>query len=167
MSFHKRPEEKLVRRAAKIWRQLIENPKFDNGDESMTGAIAVAMVTSIPTKTSPEAFDKFEEFIFQKMMTPLRNGYYPNLYLVVDYGPAKALRDAAEEAGLEIQFPWKTAVRVETNCVQVRSGDSSPCVSHYPLPDGRWLVTTLSGDDIDKVINHIMTGEPLGLTITE
>lgn len=37
-------------------------------------------------------------------------------------------------------------------------GAAAPDVYHYPMPDGRWLVCKLRGDDIHKVVALAMAG---------
>ena len=71
---------------------------------------------------------------------------------VLPAGADVFLRQAAERAGLKMEFPWKTTMHVENEYVCVSNGYGSAYVYHYPLSGDRWLATTLHGDDISKVI---------------
>lgn len=42
----------------------------------------------------------------------------------------------------------------------ILSSNRSEIVWHYPLPNGKWLVTRLQGSDIDKVIEYAVGGAP-------
>lgn len=50
--------------------------------------------------------------------------------------------------------------------LSVRNGYGSKTFYHYPLPNNRWLVTTLHGDpDMKRIIDIVESGSDLGLTI--
>lgn len=154
-----KPNEILIDRVVVIWKRLLGQPEYDNGDKGINGVLASGLASSLPNNSTPELFNKFGVELKKQLMEPNENGYY-NRDTSVDYGPCKALADSAEAVGLKMQFPWKTNVTFWDKCVNVRAGYSAPCKHHYPMPDGRWLITTLSGDEIDKIIDYVNGGKP-------
>ena len=91
--------------------------------------------------------------------------YFPK-WLDVDYGPCKELANAADKAGIpKSQFSCKSTVSMHDNHVSTSFGYGAENINHYPLSDGSWLLTTLSGSDMDKVKQSALDGNPLGLTI--
>lgn len=157
-----KPTELTARRAAEIWKGMLRAPKFDNGDDSSTGCMASMMARMIPGNITEERLDAFGERLVQLIMTPSGNNgsYFPDCSLFVDYGPCVALRDAAMQAGLDCEFPWKTHVHVGEGYVSVRHGYSAEPAFHYPLGDGKWLVTPLNGhaSEIEKIKRFVIDG---------
>lgn len=155
-----RPSDLLVKRAVELWKRMLRSPKFDNGDPSPVGGMASMMAMMIPTNTTEELLDKFGEELEKNILTPSEHSrdYYPNTSLHVDYGPDKAIGDAAEAAGLQCQFPWKTNMWIGDGCVSVSAGYAAANVYHYPLSDGKWLVTSLSGSEIEKIKKFVTDG---------
>jgi len=49
----------------------------------------------------------------------------------------------------------------------VSFGYGAPLTNYYPLPDGRWLLTSITANDAEmvKVISSVMGGNPLGLSV--
>ena len=102
-------------------------------------------------------------------MKHVGSGHYEN-NLHVDYGPDMLLSQAAEEAGLKMEFPWKTNMWLHNDCVAVRNGYAAPVQYHYPLDEDsqQWCVTTMSGTDGDRqlLLNSVRyLGNPLELEI--
>ncbi len=155
-----RPSDLLVKRAVELWKRMLRSPKFDNGDNGPNGGMASMLATMIPTNTTEELLDKFGVELEKTILTPSEHSrdYYPNTSLHVDYGPDKALGDAAEAAGLKCQFPWKTNMWIGDGCVSVSAGYAAANVYHYPLDNGKWLVTSLSGSEIDKIKRFVTDG---------
>lgn len=151
-----KPEEKIVDRAVELWKRMLKNPKFDNGDSSPTGFFAGAMAKMIPNNATDEVLQAFGEHLKNALMNidPEYKSEYYHSYLSVDYGPDKVLHTAAEKAGLKMEFPWKTTMHLWTDHVSVSAGYGAESIYHYPLSDGRWLMTTLSGSDISKIIAY-------------
>lgn len=117
-------------------------------------------------KTAPEDdMDRFEEALFQRLMTPKRPEWNPetdhyDYRLSCDYGPCNVLRDAMEACSLEFSNPIKTNLYISDGAVVVSAGYAAPNIYHYPLDGDRWLVTELRGRDISKVIEYIEGGQP-------
>jgi hypothetical protein len=155
-----RPSDLLVKRAVELWKRMLRSPKFDSGDNGPTGGMASMLASMIPTNTTEELLDAFGEELAKKILAPSEHNrdYYPNTGLHVDYGPDKNLSDAAEAAGLKVQFPWKTNMWIGEDYISVRYGYSAEVVYHYPLNDGKWLVTYLSGSEIEKIKKFVADG---------
>jgi hypothetical protein len=70
------------------------------------------------------------------------------------------LAQSAEEAGIDLAlFPWKTSMWIYEQYLSVAYGYGSESVYYYPF-DGKWLVTTLTGSDISKVLEYAKGGSP-------
>lgn len=113
----------------------------------------------IPRNNTAEVLGAFGVALKRLLKIPTEGGYYTT-YLGVDYDPDLILRKAADEAGLKMQFPWKTRMVIQAKCLSFAVGYVAEDVYHYPLPDDRWLVTTLRGSDIDKIIEYVNGGTP-------
>lgn len=152
---------------------MLRNPKYDNGDNSFAGMVTQTLAHMVrEAKPTPmDAIDRFGVELKKILMAPLeweaksyRQGEpttkYTTLfdYMSVDYGPDIPLSEAAKRAGLEMEFPWKTSMSLREDSVCLSYGYGAPYVYHYPLSGDRWLVTTLSGNDIDKIIALVEAG---------
>lgn len=154
-----KPDRRIVERAAELWVRMLRNPKYDNGDASFQGFVCKSLAEKLPSNANDDVLEKFREALIESMMKENERGYfYTSLY--VDYGPDEALHNAAEEAGLKMEFPWKTGMQVRDDCLAVSAGYGGQYVYHYPLDNNRWLVTALSGTDIGKVIDYVNGGKP-------
>lgn len=94
-------------------------------------------------------------------------GAYIDRHLGTDYGPDKPLSEAAEAAGLPVSaFSWKSSVSFYADdYVSASFGYGAPHMNHYPMPDGRWLITTLSGGEMPTIIKAVMDGRLPELTV--
>lgn len=158
-----RPSERIVDRAVSIWRRLLENPRYDNGDTSFPGGMCMAMAKMIPNNANADRLDSFCGHLRKWLLSPddeQRGTFWSKQSLAVDYGPGRGLIEAAAASGLKMEFPWKTSMWINDDHLHVRAGYSAETFYHYPLADGRWLVTTLSGSEISKVIEYIGGGKP-------
>ena len=162
------PNPHIVERAVDLWVQMLENPRYDNGDLSLHGTMASMLADEVPRNNTPEILDRFRVELRRCLIEPFTSSYtrsgvtYEETRLVewlrVDYDPDEVLRTAAERAGLEMQFPWKTSMTLEAGCLSVMQGYGAEPVYHYPLQDGRWLTSTLRGTDVAKVIAAVEEG---------
>lgn len=168
-----RPNPRIIKKAVQWWVDAIHDPKFDNlgdGPASAQDKLSSAfcgMVSSMKhMNPTAEQAAKFGEALEVALMTPSKSGYYQP-YVSVDYGPDMILDEAAKAAGLEkVQFPWKTSMHLGNNYFTARHGYGGEMKYHYPLSGDRWLITSLSGDDIQKIIDHIeASGDSLGLIV--
>lgn len=157
------PNELIVDRAVELWKRMLKNPRFDNGDNSFVGGMCAALAMTMPSNVDEEKLKVFGDALKKSLMTNTVGGgsyEYFTSDLSVDYDPCRVLLDAAKEAGLTAKFPWKTSMFLTDEYLSVSCGYGAELVSHYPLSDGRWLMTTLRGSDISKVIDVINGGEP-------
>jgi len=162
-----KPNEKIVDRAVEIWKRLLRNPKYDNlgkdmrdctFEDAMPNLMASVLTAKLPSNATPEVLDKFGKALKRRLLTTDEKYGFYIASLHVDYDPDRTLRDAADEVGLKMQFPWKTNMHIHESCVAVGDGYAAPFVYHYPLSNNRWLMTTLYGTDIDKVIKLVEEG---------
>ena len=160
------PTELTAKRAASIWRKLLADPVYDNlGDgpaspeDRFNTGMANAMISMLPNNATNELLDAFETKLAKELLNETRDPYI-RTSLSVDYHPCEILQFCADRVGLNMQFPWKTSMNVHGDHLSVRAGYGAPSMFHYPLPDGRWLVTTLHGSDISKVIDLVQGGTP-------
>jgi hypothetical protein len=172
---------KIIMRAVELWCRKLLNPKFDNGDDSDTGCMTHMLATiniqndknRIPDLSA--SIEKFRTVLTEKLIQLRDNpaeGEYFNTYLDVDYRPCLILAEAADIAGIpHSMFSCKSSVSMDryfpeaTGRVSTSFGYGAPHIYHYPLPDGRWLMTSLNGEDINLVINDVMVNNNLGLPI--
>ena len=149
------PNERIVDRAVELWKRALANPKYDNGDSSLGGIMTAGLAGQLPTNATPEVLKKFGDHLKSLLMNPDRQYGNKDIYisyLAVDYHPDLCLAEAAEKAGLKMEFPWKTYMYLTSENVCFAQGYCAPHVYHYPLSGGKWLITTLQGEDINKVI---------------
>lgn len=162
----------MISRAVELWCRKLFAPKFDNGDDSEAGFIGGMLATINLHKTKDaetNLSDKVEVFrtSLTKALIELRGSeeyFYP--WLNVDYYPCELLSNAAKEAEIpERLFSCKSSVKISDDYVTESFGYGAETFFHYQLSDGKWLITSLSGSDIDKIKNQIMNGNDLGLTV--
>lgn len=112
---------KTAKVAAKWWAEAVCDPKFDNGDKSVTGMFTSSMAKASVDVITPEQKEKFERGLSGAINTEL----YRNrpIHLKVDYHPDLLLNKIAEESGVsERNFPWKTTMLVKLGYVAVVNG---------------------------------------------
>lgn len=178
----------IIDRVAELWARMLKNPKFDNGDTSSNGGMALALaVIGSASHTKDAAFvakvDAFKGILAERLKflrdhdgevmpesewQDLGGNYRVTNYRFrhhtsVDYDPDELLDWAARAAGFEhtgkTLFPWKTDVSFyDENCVSVSAGYGAEQLYHYPLSNGRWLICELRGNDMPKIIAAIEAG---------
>lgn len=184
------PDDRIIDRAVDLWCRELRAPRFDNGDRSFIGAVGMGLAQNLARTEIEKVDDwvaaverfsvelstrlKFlrdnderprpqEEYDAEKRGTTgyVSANYYFDGHLDVDYHPSRRLAEAAEKAGVPTSaFSIKSSVYVGENFVETRFGYGADLVNHYPLPDGRWLLTTLRGSDMRKVVEYVMGGQP-------
>jgi hypothetical protein len=160
------PNPRIVDRAVELWKRMLANPEYKaTGDESgledqLTMARAASMAKMVPSNAAPERLEAFGVALKQRLLTASPEyGTYPDT-LHVDYGPDAVLGDAAKEVDLKLEWPWKTRMHLYDDRVGLAAGYAAGTVYHYPLSNGRWLMTTLQGSDITKIIEYVDGGQP-------
>jgi hypothetical protein len=174
-----KPNELIIDKACSLWVGMLSNPRFDalgrNGSDDPHGSMAkaqmLATVLAAEKKANFEQLQAFSKNLKSYLMNKIKidfehnnvfvaeDGYYHS-YLTVDYHPDLILYKAAEEAGIgEHLFPWKTRMEIHNSCLSLSYGYGTEYVYYYPCND-KWLVTTLCGSDISKVIEYMKGGHP-------
>ena len=168
--------DRLIERAAELWCRALKSPRFNNGDDSSQGVFTTALASlniEAAQQKSGDIDSKIEVFrgelskilLGKKAEQSQRRGYFW-ADLSCDYAPEDELAEAAAAAGVDTKlFSVKSSVYINDGYVTSKFGYGAVEFNHYPLEDGRWLITTLKGSDMDKVIASIANGNPLGLLI--
>ncbi len=162
----------MISRAVELWCRKLFTPKFDNGDDSGSGLFG-NMLASIninkaqcDTIDLPNKVEIFRESLTKNLIKSRDSGDYFNSWLDVDYQPCEALSNSAKEAEIpEVLFSVKSNVSIRDDYVTESFGYGTETLYHYQLSDGRWLITSLTGSDIEKIKKQIINGNSLGLTI--
>ena len=109
--------EKQIKTAVDWWAGAIQNPKFDNGDDSRSGGMSMILATLARTDVSQNQLESFKRALTEAIQenTPR--------HISVDYGPDMLLGAAMEKAGIPSNMaPWKTTMWLISDGVSVRHG---------------------------------------------
>ena len=162
----------IIGRAVELWCRSLFNPAFNNGDNSEAGAMGHMLATMNMQNAKAGVDDLrsrveiFRKTLIANLIKKRDGGDYFNCWLDTDYHPCADLAEAAAIAGIPNSlFSCKSSVMMREGCVNSSFGYGIEGQNHYPLPDGKWLITTLSGGDIDKVINQVIEGNLMGLVV--
>lgn len=171
-----KPNPRIVVRAAELWVQMLSNPKYDNlgknsnepPDSLLANTVASVLASKLPKNNTTEVLAHFGEELKTLLSGPIewesefggKREKHTTLFrdLGVDYHPDIPLQKAAERSGLKIEFPWKTHMWLNEDSLSLRYGYGAVAVYHYPISGNRWLVTTLNGSDIEKIIALVESG---------
>jgi hypothetical protein len=159
------PDERVIDRVVSLWIGALRDPKYDNGDTTGGSAISAAVVSCRSKNNDDATLARFGAELKKRLMNqfttpPSREGGEPYTRWItslgVDYGPDAVLSEAAKAAGLKMEFPWKTRMSFSTDNVNFREGYGALDVFHYPMPEGGWLTTTLSGskEDVAALVRY-------------
>jgi hypothetical protein len=151
--------ERIIDRAVAMWRLLLTNPKFDNGDDSSAGGVGfmLAILANQKANNTDENLDAFAKELKGRILAAKESEYFDVRWLEVDYAPCSVLAESANAVGLAIPvWPCKTRVTIDSDYMCVQSGYGASRQYHYPPSDGKWLITDLlGGDDLKKLITMI------------
>ncbi|WP_426106402.1 hypothetical protein [Massilia sp. TSP1-1-2] len=170
------PNPIIVDRAVELWMRALGAPVYRNAllgtPDGIAMAPVMALAAMLPKNNTPDILAAFGVALKRRLLEKQTSTHNPDYHfyadtLCVDYDPCPMLAAAAAEAGLKMEFPCKTHMWIAANYVSFSMGYGARDKHHYPMEGGRWLVTDLRGDDVDKVIGSIETGAPLGLTIEQ
>lgn len=161
------PNERIIDRAITLWKRALEAPIYRNeplGAATSQNLMAGVMATMIPKNNTPDVLDAFGRELKDSLMRQHQGERNPDYLfyersLCVDYDPCTLLAKAATTAGLRMQFPWKTYMDIQQDCLSFSMGYGAETIYHYPLANDRWLLTSLRGGDISKVIAAVDGGE--------
>jgi hypothetical protein len=167
----------IISKAVDIWCKKLLTPVFDNGDNSIQGYPAYMLATMNIQNDKSKIDDmevrveKFRQILTDELIRlrdiPADKEYFPP-WLDVDYGPCKVLGDAADKAGIpQSQFSCKSSVFMRSGGLSAHFGYGANDINYYPLPDGRWLLTSITADESEmgKIIDSVMGSNPLGLVV--
>ena len=167
------PNPRLCRMAARLWREKMEAPEFNqlgrprcgSADEVLAEMFSQVLTMKITAGTSARQLDRFEEELTTLLLTPYpfrgrgESAYLDTLEWVsslsTDYGPDFFLASAGERAGLpEAQFPIKSTMQLGRGHLCAAFGYGEMLRYYYPLPNARWLVTSLHGapEDVETLL---------------
>lgn len=154
--------EQIIDRAVVVWKRALANPVYRNTlpHEREHGQMEAmnAMTALLPKNNTTDVLDRFGAELKDLltngyMYTPTYGDKVPTLRktrsIHVDYHPDEVLKIAADRAGLKMEFPIKTSMYINQDSLSFSMGYGAPNDYHYPMPNGRWLVTTLSGEKND------------------
>jgi hypothetical protein len=166
------PTDEILQRAAALWGRAIRSGGWDNGDDSDRAGFAVAMVAlnrdaaMRTSNASKEAMVVAFEAALVLALKANRDAaaaepgkVWFRSIIGCDYSPDEILGRACEVSGLPaILLPCKSTVYLNHDHVGSRFGYGGQHLNHYPLGGGRWLLTTLSGEDMPIVIRAVQEG---------
>ena len=110
---------------AKWWRERLTRLHHDNGDNSQSSQIAVALADMLAAMNTPsvEQLDKFEEALTE--MLSKENAV--QVSLDCDYAPCGILSEAAAIARVDTSiFPWKVNTHTTDKVLSVKDGYGQP-----------------------------------------
>lgn len=163
-------KEEIIKRAVDLWCKKLKAPTYDNGDKSLQGVLGQGLA-AININHAMKGVDdldaqieKFRIALTESITNEASKDEYFYGELSVDYHPCRLLAEAGKIAGIPDRlFSIKSRAMIEDNYVSTSFGYGVANQNHYPLPDGRWLITTLKGsaDDMSKILTHAMTGNKI------
>ena len=165
---------KMIDRGVDLWCKKLFTPEFNNGDETIQGnmceILATETIMSVKSKI-PDLENRVEKF--RKELTDILresiSEYGFHAYLRVDYHSCQELAEAATKAEIPLcLLSVKSSVEIYEDHVSSSFGYGSPYINHFPLLDGRWLLTDLRGKldgDFQKILQHVHDGNSLGFTV--
>lgn len=177
----------MIDRAVELWCRKLRAPaEKNNGDSSSNGgmAFALAIINADADRKKINDIDgRVDDFksILSKKMKFARDhageptgrtlSYGPEHYREIsgldsDYSPDIELSAAANEANVPLSaFPWKSHMNIYSDHVYAAFGYAVEGRCHYPLANGRWLITSLRGGDITKIIEAVEAGQLTSLQV--
>ena len=160
---------KLIDRAVDLWCRALATPTFDNGMELTALKLSALHLASANNalESIPDLKERIEVFraeMTNKLVNSENERYCR--WLDVDYSPCRPLAEAADVAGISHSlFSIKSSVSINDNSITSSFGYGHERVYHYPLENGQWLITSLQGSDISKIIELVQGGNDLGLEV--
>jgi len=117
--------------AVEWWAKSLKSHKYDNGDDSRSGRMAVMLaLLSRGSGPSDSQIETFKSALADEL-GKAKNDYYS---VDTDYGPGYVLGIAADKAGINgSAFPWKTLMYFRNGGVQVASGYGATAVELMQL----------------------------------
>ena len=125
-----------IETAVNWWADAIKRPKFDNGDNSDAGGMAMMLATLAHKAPSAEQIETFKKALADEMAS---NERIEKFGLNSDYGPDGNLAEAMQQAGINPDIssvPWKTNMHFSDGEVTVSCGYGADYVKLYPVAVG-------------------------------
>lgn len=162
----------IIERAVELWCRKLKAPIFDNGDVSSNGFMGTALAT-MNIESAKESvsdmdlsIDVFRKSLTHTLIAARNSDSYFSCYLSTDYHPCEQLSNAADEAKIPHNlFSCKSSVYMYKDRVGASFGYGADTINHYPIATDKWLLTTLSGSDIHKIISEVNNGNEMGFEI--
>ena len=127
-------KREIAQVAAKWWADKLRYGTVQNNGEDMQ-SLMMTLLSMRGSKRNEEDIQRFEDVLAELIdqQLAMRGG----AYLRVDYHPEGLLRDAAEEANIDVSFalPVKTSMRVDSGTVMVAEGYGAEEKQLYPKVD--------------------------------
>lgn len=166
------PTKETANRAANIMREWLAGVSLmDNGETNFERKIMGNFLMGKIQESNPISEDNltaFTEALAEEIQSVNESGYSELSRLYIDYGIGGELADLADEHSIHhSHFPIKSSIYVGYDYITESKGYGSPTKYHYLLENGKWLITTLSGQDIEKVKDHVVNGTELVWEIQE
>ena len=118
--------EEQIEKASNWWSEQLRSPRFDNGDDSATGAMCHMMAALSYRSISDEKIDTFKSELKLRMFDCDEFAH-----IDVDYDPCQILLMSAKAADIDTSittFPWKTNMCFEDGKVMASLGYRAPFV---------------------------------------
>jgi hypothetical protein len=117
----------IAKLVAEWWADKISNPHFDIGDESIQGSMAMVLASRLVEPVLNQNKEKFISYLENMIEEILKKGPDCWIFLDVDYGPCRRLKEAADFADIGCHnFPWKTYMSISRNCIKAKSVYGTP-----------------------------------------
>jgi len=159
------PTKETAKYAANIVKEWLEDIHLmDNGEQDLEKKIFIDVMSMKIQEANPVSKETIEAFIedLEQEILKEKDGYHPLSSIRIDYGPPRELMELAEKHGIHYShFPIKTTLFIDSDYISISKGYGSPYVYHYLLSSGKWLITTLYGEYIDKIKDHVVNGTEL------
>jgi hypothetical protein len=117
--------------AASWWGETVCKPAFNNGDNSLDGAVTQLLAHLGTKQIDSDTKEKFIAELTNEIELKLASAK-GNIIVSVDYGPDKILSDAATSVHMtKLNFPLKTTMWINMNSIIVSSGYRAPIKELY------------------------------------
>lgn len=126
--------DEQINGAVDWWANALRNPKFDNGDDSPIGGLAMMLAITGRRGGPTEAqIATFKELLTAELAKEMDE--YDDLS--TDYHPCSELSLCADVAGIDdSHFPWKTIMNFRNGNIQVAYGYGAKLVELLPKAVG-------------------------------
>lgn len=117
--------DKICKLASNWWYNTIQNPKFDNGDETRLSSILGILAVQ---KAELDQYKLFKEKLYNKIKEELLKRNESDVFILsCDYSPDRNLCNIADQCNISLNnFPWKTTMWVSRNHIKVSYGYRNP-----------------------------------------